>query len=57
MGSRLISHTEHIEAELSVDYQKKRKRKKSQVQALPHKKKVFYSGGVCNLLFSTFLVL
>ena len=28
----------------------------TQVQALPHKK-VFYSGGVCNLLFSTFLVL
>ena len=53
MGSHLISDTEHIETELSVNYQKKRK--KTQVQALPHKK-VFYSGGVCNLLFSTFLV-
>ena len=55
MGSHLISDPEHIETELSVNYPKK-KRKTTQVQALPHKK-VFYSGGVCNLLFSTFLVL
>ena len=53
MGSHLMSDSEHIETELSVNYQKKKKKKKkTQVQALPHKK-VFYSGGVCNLLFST----
>ena len=39
MGSHLISDTEHIETEISVNYQKKKeKEKKTQVQALPHKK-------------------
>ena len=43
MGSHLISDTEHIETELSVNYQKKKeKEKKTQVQALPQViKKVF----------------
>ena len=39
MGSHLIADTEHIETELSVNYQKiKEKEKKTQVQVLPHKK-------------------
>ena len=38
MGSHLMSDSEHIETELSVNYQKKKKKKKTQVQALPHKK-------------------
>ena len=39
MGSHPMSDSEHIETELSVNYQKKKKKKKkTQVQALPHKK-------------------
>ena len=40
----------NIETELSVNYQKKKK-KKSQVYKQCHFKKVFYSTGVCKLLF------
>ena len=49
MGSHLVSDTEHIETELSVNYQKKKEKEKRHKQKHCHMKKVFYGGGVCNL--------